>query len=67
MDIYLLSKIVELMIILPVVLYGYKTWSSTEHMSIMFEDRVLRIIYASSRDGVTESWRRLYNEFIILD
>jgi hypothetical protein len=52
-------------IILPVVLYGCKTWSLTlsdEHRLRLFENRVLRRIFGSKRDGVTEEWRRLHNE-----
>jgi hypothetical protein len=43
-------------IILPVVLYGSKTWSLTireEHRLRMFENRVLRRISGSKRDEVT--------------
>jgi hypothetical protein len=46
-------------IILPVVLYGYVTWSLTvreEHKL-----RVLRI-YGPKRDGVMGGWRKLHNE-----
>ena len=51
-------------IILPVVLYGYETWSLTlreEHRLRMFENRVLRI-FGPKRDEVTGEWRRLHNE-----
>jgi hypothetical protein len=46
-------------IILPVVLYGYKTWSHTlgkQHKLRVFENRVLRKIFGPKReeDG---SWR----------
>jgi hypothetical protein len=44
-------------IILPVVLYGCKTWSLTlreEHRLRVFEDRVLRRIFGPKRDEVTE-------------
>ena len=40
-------------IILPVVLYGCKTWSLTlreEHRLRVFENRVFRRIYRSKRD-----------------
>jgi hypothetical protein len=43
-------------IILPVVLYGCKTWSLTlraGHRLRVFEDRVLRRISGPKRDGVT--------------
>ena len=52
-------------IILPVVLYGCETWSVTlreEHRLRVFENRVLRGIFGSKRDGVTGEWRRLHNE-----
>jgi hypothetical protein len=52
-------------IILPVVLYGCETWSLTvreEHKLRVFENRVLRRIFGSKRDGVTGEWRKLYNE-----
>jgi hypothetical protein len=43
-------------IILPVVLYGSKTWSLTireENKLRVFENRVLRRIFGPKRDGVT--------------
>jgi hypothetical protein len=43
-------------IIMPVVLYGYKTWSLTlreEHRLRVFENRVLRRIFGPRRDEVT--------------
>jgi hypothetical protein len=46
-------------IILPVVLYGYETWSLTlweEHRLRVFEKRVLRRIFGSKRDKVTGEW-----------
>jgi hypothetical protein len=52
-------------IILPVVLYGCGTWSLTlreEHRLGVFENRVLRRIFGSKRDEVTEEWRKLHNE-----
>jgi hypothetical protein len=52
-------------IILPVVLYGCEIWSLTvreEHKLRVFENRVLRRIFGSKRDGVTGGWRKLYNE-----
>ena len=52
-------------IILPVVLYGYDTWSLTlrkEHRLRVFENRVLRRIFGPRRDGVTGEWRKLHNE-----
>jgi hypothetical protein len=41
---------------LPVVLYGFETWSlilKEEHRLMVFENRVLRIIFGSKRDEVT--------------
>jgi hypothetical protein len=51
-------------VILPVVLYGYKTWSLTwreEYRLRIFENRVLRKIFGPKReeDG---SWRKLHND-----
>jgi len=43
-------------IILPVVLYGYETWSLTlreERRLRVFENRVLRRIFGPKRDEVT--------------
>jgi hypothetical protein len=61
----LLSKNVKVRIyktiILPVVLYGCKTWSLTlkeEHNLRLFENRVLRRIFGPKRDGVTGGWRK---------
>jgi len=51
-------------IILPVVLYGCKTWSLTlreERRLRVFEERVLRI-YGPNRDEVSGEWRKLHNE-----
>jgi hypothetical protein len=52
-------------IILPVVLYGCKTWSLTlreEHRLRVFENRVLSSIFGPKRDKVTGKWRKLHNE-----
>jgi hypothetical protein len=52
-------------IILPVVLYGCKTWSVTlreEHRLRMFENRVLRRIFGPKKDEVTREWKKLHNE-----
>jgi hypothetical protein len=52
-------------IILPVVLYGCKTFSLTlreEHRLRVSENRVLRSIFGSKRDEVTGGWRKLHNE-----
>jgi hypothetical protein len=52
-------------IILPVVLYGYETWSLTlreQHRLRVFENRVLRRIFGPKRDEVTGGWGKLHNE-----
>jgi hypothetical protein len=52
-------------IILPTVLYGCDTWSllsRDEHRLKVFEYRVLRKIFGSTRYEVTGEWRRLHNE-----
>ena len=52
-------------IILPVVLYGFETWSLTlreERKLRAFENKVLRRIFGRRRDEVTGEWRRLHNE-----
>jgi hypothetical protein len=63
----LLSKNIKIKIhttiILPVVLYGCKTWSLTSREELrMFENRVLRKILGPNRDEVTGEWRRLHDE-----
>jgi hypothetical protein len=55
-------------IILPVVLYGYETWSLTlreEHRLGVFENRMLRRIFGPKRDEVTGEWRKLHNEELL--
>jgi hypothetical protein len=47
-------------IILPAVLYGYEIWSHTLRGEHRF--RVLRRIFGTRREEVTEDWRRLHNE-----
>jgi hypothetical protein len=50
-------------IILPVVLYGYETWSLTlreERRRRVFENRLLRI-FGPTRDEVRGKWRKLHN------
>jgi hypothetical protein len=66
---HLLSKSIKIRmdktIILPVVLYGYKTWYLTlrdKHRLRVFEDRVQRRIFGPKRDEVTSDWRKLHNE-----
>jgi hypothetical protein len=51
--------------ILPVILYGWETWSLTlreERRLRVFENRVLRRIFGPKRDEVTGEWRKLHNE-----
>jgi hypothetical protein len=67
---HLLSRNVKVKIykilILPVVLYGYETWSVTlrdeEHILRMFENRDLRRIFGPKRDEVTGECRKLHSE-----
>jgi hypothetical protein len=50
-------------IILPVVLYGWETWSLTlmeEQRLRVFANRVLRKIFEPKRDEVTGEWRKLH-------
>jgi len=52
-------------IILPVLLYGCKTWSLAlreERKLRVFENMVLRRIFGPRRDEVTAEWRRLHNK-----
>jgi hypothetical protein len=52
-------------IILPVVLFEFQTWSLTskaEHRFGLFENRVRRRIFGPKRDEVTGMWRKLHNE-----
>jgi hypothetical protein len=52
-------------IILPVVLYGFETWSLTvreDHKLRVFENRVLSGIFGPKRDEVTGGWRKLRNK-----
>jgi hypothetical protein len=52
-------------IILPVILYGCKTWSLTlreEHRLRVFKNKVLRRIFGPKRDEVMGGWRKLHNE-----
>jgi hypothetical protein len=64
---HLISKNLKIKIyktvILPVVLYGCKTWSVTlkeEHRLRVFENRMLRRIFEPKRDEVG-LWRRLHD------
>jgi hypothetical protein len=58
---HLLSKNIKIRIyktiILPVVLYGYDTWSLT-----LREEHRLRRIFGPKRDKVTGGWRKLHTE-----
>jgi len=50
---------------LPVVLYGYETWSLTlgkERRLRAFENRVLRGIFGPKRDEERGEWRKLHIE-----
>jgi hypothetical protein len=52
-------------IILPVVLYGYETWSLAlreERRLRVFENRVLRRISGRKRNEMVGSWRKLHYE-----
>ena len=52
-------------ILLPVVLYGCETWSLTlreESRLRVFQKRVLRRIFGSKRDGVTDECRKLVHD-----
>jgi hypothetical protein len=68
---HLLSKNLKIRIfksiILPVILYGFETWSLTlreEHRLRVFEIRVLRRIFGLKRDEVTGKWRELHKEVL---
>jgi len=52
-------------IILPVILYGFDTWSLTkreERWLRVFENWGLRRIFGPKRDEVKGEWRKLHNE-----
>jgi hypothetical protein len=54
-----------LIIILPVVLYGYETWSLTfrqDYSLRVFDNRVLRKMFGTAMDVMTGHCRRLYSE-----
>jgi hypothetical protein len=49
---------------MPVVLYGWETWSlklREERRLRVFENRMLRRIFGTKRDEVTGEWRKLQN------
>jgi hypothetical protein len=53
---------------LPLILYGCKTWFLTlkeENRLRMFENRVLRKIYGTKREEVAGDWR-MHNEELFL-
>jgi hypothetical protein len=65
----LLSKNIKIKIyrttVLPVVLYGFETWSLTlreERKPMLFVNRLLRRKFGAKRDGLTGERRKLYNE-----
>jgi len=50
---------------LPVVLYGYETWSLSlreKHRLRVYENRVLRKIFGPKKEEVAGGWSRLHNE-----
>jgi hypothetical protein len=50
---------------MPVVLYGYETWSLTlreKRRLMVFENKVLRIIFVPKREEEAGIWRKLHNE-----
>jgi hypothetical protein len=49
-------------IIVPVVLYGYETWSLTLREEHRLRVKVLRRIFGPMRDEMTGEWRKLHNE-----
>ena len=56
---------IEIVIILPVVLYACETWSLTlreERKLRMFENMVSRRICRPRRDEAKGEWKRLHNE-----
>jgi hypothetical protein len=49
----------------PVVLYGYETWSLTlreKRRLRVFDNRVLRRLFGPKWNEVTGEWRTLHNE-----
>jgi hypothetical protein len=55
-------------IILPVVLYGCKTWSLTlreECRMRVSQNRVLRRIFGPKTEEVAGEWRRLHNKELL--
>jgi hypothetical protein len=65
----LLSRNIKIRIyktkVLPVVLYGYESWSLTlrdEHRLKVFENRMLRRIFGPKKNELKGGWRKLHNE-----
>jgi hypothetical protein len=61
--------LVDRTIIFPVVLYECETWSLTwreEQRFSVFENGVLKGIFGSKRDEMTEGWIKLLNRMIRL-
>jgi hypothetical protein len=57
----------RLSIILPLILYGFETWSMTlrgEHRLRVYGNRVLRRILELKRDDMMEGWRKPHNEVL---
>ena len=56
-------------VILPVISYGFETWSLTlmeKRRLRVFENRVLRRIFGPKRAEVTGAWRKLLNEELLI-
>jgi len=56
-------------VILPVVLYGFETWSLTlreERRLKVFQNRVLRGVFGPKREEVTGEWSKLHNDLYCL-
>jgi hypothetical protein len=54
-------------IMFPIVLYGYETWSLTlrkGHRLKVFENRVLGRIFGPKRGDVSKQWRKLHSEVL---
>jgi hypothetical protein len=63
------EKISYRTIILPIVMYGYETWSLTlreDRRIRMFDNRVVRRRFGPKKDRLTGKWRKLHNEGVNL-
>jgi hypothetical protein len=52
---------------LPIVLYGFETWSVTlreEHRPRVFENRMLRKIFGPKKNDVTGKYRGIHKEVL---